>query len=485
MQRKPFKPLTHPQSKRKLELVHSDVCGPLQVESIGGSRYFVTFVDDYSRCVSVYFIKHKAEVFGKFKLFEAMVTKECGESIMKLRTDNGGEYTSKDFQTYLASKGIEHQLTVPHSPQQNGVAERQNRTLMESARAMLSHSNLPNKFWAEAVATAAYLRNRTTTCANEQQLTPFERWYGHKPDISHLRVFGCAAYCHVPSTERRKLDKKAQRMCFIGYSKNPKGYRLIDLNTEKVVTRRDVAFNETDFRLFKQTDDESVSILPELLNESDNESTEFESQPAEPPRRSQRAVQRPDYFGYSESTDTAIAESADTATLAEHCAYSVQEISEPVTIGEALSGPHAKEWKFGLADANTVLIPADCDVKLVKDDHISKPADQVDYQSMVGCLIYVAKCTRPDIDLQVPTNSIVIKEDNQGAITLARNPVAHSRTKHIDIHFHFIRKAQEEGIVDIVYCRTSGMVADLLTKSISRNKFEKLRTLMGMEERID
>ena len=132
-----------------------------------------------------------------------------------------------------------------------------------------------------------------------------------------------------------------------------------------------------------------------------------------------------------------------------------------------------------------MLIPADCDVKLVKDDHTSKPADQVDYQSMVGCLIYVAKCTRPDIDLQVQTNSIVIKEDNQGAITLARNPVAHSRTKHVDIHFHFIRKAQEEGIVDIVYCRSSEMVADLLTKSISRNKFEKLRTLMGMEERID
>ena len=121
---------------------------------------------------------------------------------------------------------------------------------MESARAMLSHSNLPNKFWAEAVATAAYLRNRTTTSANEDQLTPYEKWYEHKPDIGHIRVFGCAAYSHVPSTERRKLDKKAQKLCFIGYSKNPKGYRLIDVSTEKVVTRRDVVFNETDFRFF-------------------------------------------------------------------------------------------------------------------------------------------------------------------------------------------------------------------------------------------
>ncbi len=117
MQRKPFKSLTHQQSKTKLDLIHSDVCGPFQVESIGGSRYVVTFIDDYSRCVSVHFIKYKSEVFEKFKLFEAMTTKECGEPIMKLRTDNGGQYLSKEFQTYLASKGIEHQLTVPHSPQ--------------------------------------------------------------------------------------------------------------------------------------------------------------------------------------------------------------------------------------------------------------------------------------------------------------------------------------------------------------------------------
>ena len=91
---------------------------------------------------------------------------------------------------------------------------------------------MPNKFWAEAVAMAAYLRNRTTTSADEEQLTPFGKWYGHKPNISHLKVFGCAAYSLIPSTERRKLDKKAQRMCFIGSSKNPKGYRLIDLSTK-------------------------------------------------------------------------------------------------------------------------------------------------------------------------------------------------------------------------------------------------------------
>ena len=224
---------------------------------------------------------------------------------------------------------------MPHSPQQNGVAERLNHTLMESARAMLSHSNLPDKFWAEAVATAAYLRNRSTTSANEQQLTPFEKWYGHKPNLGHLKVFGCAAYCHVADAERRKLDKKAQRMCFIGYSK-------IDLSTNKVVTRRDVVFNETDFRFFERTNDESVSILPEWPNESDEEIAERDSQPSESSQRPQRTVRRPDYYGYA---DASTVEGADTATVAEHCVYSVQEIAEPETIDEALSGPHADEWK--------------------------------------------------------------------------------------------------------------------------------------------
>ena len=560
MQRKPFKPLTHQQSKKKLELVHSDVCGPLQAESIGGSRYFVTFIDDYSRCVSVYFIKHKTEVFEKFKLFEAMVTKECGEPIMKLRTDNGGEYMSKDFQAYLTSKGIEHQLTIPHSPQQNGVAERLNRTLMQSAKAMLSHSNLPNKFWAEAVATAAYLRNRTTTSANEEQLTPFEKWYGHKPNISHLRVFGCAAYSHVPSTERRKLDKKAQRMCFIGYNKNPKGYRLINLSTDKAVTRRDVVFNETDFRFFKRTNDESVSISPELLNESEDETTEGEPQPEESPRRSQRAAQRPDYYGYSEC--------ADTAKQVEHCAYSVQEIPEPGTFDEEIYmqqpdgyqisrkenlvcrlkkslyglkqaprcwnralkefmiqagfvqsnadpcvfirldehttilavyvddliliadvievmletkrllserfrmkdmgqlhyclgvnivyGPncvwlHQKQYitlmlrKFGLADANTVSTPADCNVKLVKDDHVSKFTDQGEYQSMVGSLLYIAMGTRPDIAQAV---GVVSK--------FCSNPTEAHKTAVKRI-FHYLKKTIN---LALKYCKVKNQLLD-------------------------
>ena len=228
MCRKPFPTVGEIRSTRKLQLVHSDVCGPMQTQSIGGAKYFVTFIDDYTRCCAVYFMKHKSEVLDKFKEFEVTTTNAAGRAIGTLRTDNGGEYLSSAFQNYLKEKGIRHELTVPHCPQQNGVSERMNRTLVESARSMIAHAGLSNIFWAEAISTASYVRNRLPTTALKERETPYERWYGRKPDVSHFRVFGCMAYAHVPDCERRKLDTKAKKMRFVGYSLTSKGYRLFD-----------------------------------------------------------------------------------------------------------------------------------------------------------------------------------------------------------------------------------------------------------------
>ena len=160
-------------STKKLQLVHSDVCRPMSTESFGGRKYFVTFIDDYSLCCSVYFLRHKSEVLEKFKEFEVSTTNICGQRVGTLRTDNGGEYLSNEFKAYLKSKGICHELTVPYSPQQNGVAERMNRTLMESARSMIAHAGLSNRYWAEAVVTAAYMKNQMPSIAIKDQ-TPHE-----------------------------------------------------------------------------------------------------------------------------------------------------------------------------------------------------------------------------------------------------------------------------------------------------------------------
>jgi hypothetical protein len=155
-----------------------------------------------------------------------------------LRTDNGGEYLSTEFQNYLKAKGIKHELTVPYSPQQNGVAERMNRTLVESARSMIAQARLPKMYWTEAISTAVYVRNRMPTTAIKGNTTPYERWYERKPNVSHLRVFGCMAFAHVPDSKRQKLDKKAERLRFVGYCRTSKGYRLFDEIKRKMVVRR-------------------------------------------------------------------------------------------------------------------------------------------------------------------------------------------------------------------------------------------------------
>ncbi len=117
LSRKPYKPVGKIRSKCKLQLIHSDVCGPMQAESIGGAKYFVTFIDDYSRCCKAYFLKKKSEVLSKFKEFEKTFSNECWQNVTRQRTDNGGEYTSKEFQEYLKAQGIHHEMTVPHSAQ--------------------------------------------------------------------------------------------------------------------------------------------------------------------------------------------------------------------------------------------------------------------------------------------------------------------------------------------------------------------------------
>ena len=172
MKKIPFQKQTVHRTTELLELVHSDVCGPMNVDSLGGSRYMVTFSDDFSRYTFVYLLRSKDEVLTKFREFVNLVENQTGHKvktlnlrIKTLRTDNGGEYISKAFAAFCAERGIAHEFTNPHCPEQNGVAERMNRTIVESARSMLYNARLPQHFWAEAVSTTVYLHNRSPTTA--------------------------------------------------------------------------------------------------------------------------------------------------------------------------------------------------------------------------------------------------------------------------------------------------------------------------------
>ena len=167
-----------------------------------------------------------------------------GRRPQAILTDNGGEYMSYQIATYMQEKGIEHFHTVPYTPEQNAVAERKNQYVIEMVRCMLIDSQLPNKYWAEAVMTATYLQNRLSTKAADK--TPFELWLGHTPNLKYIRIFGSKAYAFVPAQKRRKLDRRTEIGVLVGYKKGCKGYRIVNPNTGKLMLSSVVYFHEGD-----------------------------------------------------------------------------------------------------------------------------------------------------------------------------------------------------------------------------------------------
>ena len=267
-------------AKQPLELVHSDVCGKIETSSLGGGRYFLTFIDDNTRYVWMYILKSKSQVFEKFVEWKALVETSSGRKLKTLRSDNGGEYTSTEFTAYLKKEGVRHELTVPKTPQQNGIAERTNRTLVESVRSMLSDAKLPKKFWAEALSTAVYLRNRSPTTA-VQGKTPFEAWTKEKPDVGHFKIFGCLCYAHISKDERQKFDGKAKRCIMLGYGTETKAYRLYDTERQRVFFSHDVVFNESKEGSEKEPvskDSDTEYVQLECSNEDNNGNSHEEDQ---------------------------------------------------------------------------------------------------------------------------------------------------------------------------------------------------------------
>jgi len=226
-----------------LERVHSDICGPMRVASVTRARYYLTFIDEFSRFVAVYCITEKSEALNCFLHYKSWAENQTGKRIKCLRTDGGGEYVSKRFAAALSSCGVIKETTTPYTPEQNGMSERMNRTLTEMSNCMLGHAKLPNEFWSYSIATAAYIRNRAPTRALDRS-TPIEAFLGQKPSLYHLRVFGCLAYAHIPHQKRSKLDAKARRCVFVGYPAGTKGYILYDTEAKKTFVSRDVRFEE-------------------------------------------------------------------------------------------------------------------------------------------------------------------------------------------------------------------------------------------------
>lgn len=271
--RLPFPKTSPNRTSDLLEIIHTDVCGPMRQKSIAGSKYFVTYIDDKSRWCEIDFLKEKSDVLDSFKNYKNRVERQTGRKIKFIQSDNGKEFCNKNFDDFLKKEGIQRRLTTPYTPEQNGIAERQNRTLVEMARCLLKQGNMPPRFWAEAINTAAYVRNRCSTKALNGE-TPHKIWTGKTPSIRYMRDFGSKVYVLKKKQQSGKFSSKADVGVMIGYSKESKAYRIWLLEEKKIISSRDVKFfNEPGFNdpyeMFQEHTDQ-----PDSKNESNTEKGE-------------------------------------------------------------------------------------------------------------------------------------------------------------------------------------------------------------------
>ena len=255
-----------------LELIHIDICGPITPTTLGGSRYFLLIIDDFSRLTWVSMLQCKSDAFEAFKHFKNLAETEKGMKIKTLRSDRGGEFTSDEFTNYCLKYGIKRQLTAPYSPQQNGVVERKNRTVVSMVRAMLKAKDLPRELWGEAISTAVYILNRSSSKTLQGQ-TPYEMWTGRKPSVDHMRTFGSIAHVKVTKGHLSKLEDKSQPMIFIGYELGTKAYKCFDPVNSKVIISRDAIFEENEKWTWSTQGENSHSLtfLPNFLSDQAHE----------------------------------------------------------------------------------------------------------------------------------------------------------------------------------------------------------------------
>ncbi|GJU29628.1 retrovirus-related pol polyprotein from transposon TNT 1-94 [Tanacetum coccineum] len=266
--RSSFKSKTVPSSKGRLNLLHMDLCGPMRVASINGKKYILVIVDDYSRYTWTLFLRSKDETPEVLKDFLTMIQRNLQAPVISVRTDRGTEFLNKTLHAFFKEEGIEHQTSTPRTPEQNGVVERRNRTLVEAARTMLSASKLPLFFWAEAIATACYTQNKSIIIPTYEK-TAYHIINDRKPLIKHLHIFGCTCYLTRDGENLDKMKEKGDSCILVGYSTQSKGYRVYNKRTRLIVESIHLRFDEIKEMLETSVANDTSGLVPQRQKASD------------------------------------------------------------------------------------------------------------------------------------------------------------------------------------------------------------------------
>lgn len=237
-----FKSVKDIRSKGPLELLVMDVWGPAKVIGRKGEKYFLSVIDEYSRKAAIYPMTHKSDAFKIFKLHLTRAERFLGKKVKAIKTDNGKEFDNDHFKNFCEEQGIKPEFTNIYSPEQNGISERFNQTVLNGVRSILSESKLHRNFWPEAALYFTYTWNRI--CHKNQTKTPLELYGGFPPSVSHLKPFGTTAYVGVAKQLRSKFDARAKKGILIGYAFRTKGYRIWIPEEEKIIETINVSFRE-------------------------------------------------------------------------------------------------------------------------------------------------------------------------------------------------------------------------------------------------
>ncbi|GKB40935.1 retrovirus-related pol polyprotein from transposon TNT 1-94 [Tanacetum coccineum] len=467
-----------------LELLHMDLFGPSAVQSYGGNFYTLVIVDDYSRYTWTRFLKHKNEAFDHFEILSKKIQVQKGCPIISIRTDHGREFDNEvQFGAFCDANGITHNFSAPRTPQSNGVVERKNRTLQEMARTMLNEQSIPQKFWCNAVDTSTYILNRILIRPFLGK-TPYELFKGKKPSLEHFKVFGSKCFILNTKDYLTKFDPKSTEGVFLGYSPNSKAYIVLNKETMKVEESLNVKFDETPPPKSSPLVDDDI-LENDIIEDQDKDLEIKENEPLNKEISNIKSSK-------DHTLETVIGNLNERSLISQ-----VQNQSNffcfvclwyPKGTGlETIvyaDSDHVGDYVDRKSTSGVCTFVGCCLTSWFskKQTALAISTTEAEYVSAEKACQQALWMKQALVDYDIKLDDIPVLCDNKGAIDLSKNPVLHSRTKHIEIRHHFLRDNVQKGNITIEKVNSEDNIADILTKPLKREPFNLLRLGLGLME---
>nr|GEV25800.1 retrovirus-related Pol polyprotein from transposon TNT 1-94 [Tanacetum cinerariifolium]GEY55116.1 retrovirus-related Pol polyprotein from transposon TNT 1-94 [Tanacetum cinerariifolium] len=452
----------------------------LLTESINGKKYVVVIIDDYSRYTWTHFLRSKDETPEVLIDFLILVQRGLHAQVRMVRTDKGTEFLNKTLHAYFATEGIEHQTSVTRTPEQNGVVERRNRTLVEAARTMLSAAKVPLFFWAEAIATTCFTQNRSLVIPRHEKI-PYHIINDRKPSVKFFHIFGSLCYIVRDSENLDKMKEKGDACIFVGYSTQSRAYRVFHKRTRVIVESIHVNFDELPQMVSDHVknaqveDDKFINIFCTPIQDQ----REPSSRHVDSSNMHTLNQRHPSKHHWTK--DYPLEQVIGNTSQSVRTRRQLESDGEMYMFAFTVSRTEPKNIKEAMADSVWIeLMQEELHLFDRLDDCTSMSLVEAEYVSLSACCAQVLWLRTQLTDYGFHFDKIPMYCDSKVAIAISCNPVQHSRTKHIDVRYYLIKEKVEKGIVELFFVGTEYQLADLFTKALSEDRFKYLVRRLGM-----